>query len=1090
MQAPPSGIQLRIKFSLIVMLVVLAGMGSVIYMASHMLENLIRESTEKQLAHTNRLVTDLIETNQEGARLAIERFGQAFNEHFKGRYQLLAKPGSRTRRLYLNGKPVAALGADIATFSRNAGGHVATIFERDGNDFRRVVTSLRKEDGTLAIGTYLGRSSPAFAALEAGENYLGQSYLFGRYYMTLYRPITNAEGVTVAVLFVGMDLTSNIESIRNKVRQFRYGSSGYAFIIDGRPGKDYGRLLVHPAKEGQTLFQTPTIAAMLLRRTGTIHYDWHNPELGDKGPREKVAVLSEYRPFEWVVGTSAYIDDSLALVRRGRDYFIAGTLVVTVLIISFLNLGIGRLVLTPLENLTGRLSRVNRTLRVLSLCNESVVHARSEPELLQRIVQLLISVGGYRQAWIAFGGTSREQALQVAASAGPESGYLAKLIVDWDQLEPAELPHARSQAEKRMQVVQDCLESRHPLLRLVGQAGSTLSLIACPLLDANGHALGTLVIESSHARSFDQEAISLLSELSADLAYGIESLRSAQAKAEAEAALNLRERAIESSSEAILIAACEDERTHIIDANPATTLITGRPHEELMGEDIARLLGDASGRTAALYRQGGGLTLQAPHKDGSLYWGEVFLWPVAAEEPAGRHVVCVIKNVSDRVAYEKQLEHQASYDALTGVANRSLLMDRLGQQIAQAERHHEPLAVAFIDLDHFKLVNDTLGHPVGDCLLQAVAGRIMGVIRDEDTISRQGGDEFVLLFPDFSSESDLFSILQRIGKVLDEPFLIGGRELHISASIGVSTYPKDGQDRDTLLRHADIAMYRAKEAGRNAIRFFTEDMNQRIQERLELLGELRHAIARQQLYLCYQPQIELATGRTLGVEALLRWRHPTLGEVSPARFIPVAEETELILPIGEWVLRQACHDACRWQQAGHPQLRVAVNVSARQFRQNLPEVVSRILAESGLQPANLELEITESHLMDDPAASAAKLEALSALGIRLSLDDFGTGYSSLAYLTRFSLDTLKIDRSFVQRLNHDASALSITRTIIAMARNLHMTVLAEGVEAGDQLQLLTSQGCEQVQGYYFARPMQFEVLNAWLHEREEAAHTA
>ncbi|MEA3154265.1 MAG: hypothetical protein QOK44_1854, partial [Betaproteobacteria bacterium] len=370
----------------------------------------------------------------------------------------------------------------------------------------------------------------------------------------------------------------------------------------------------------------------------------------------------------------------------------------------------------------------------------------------------------------------------------------------------------------------------------------------------------------------------------------------------------------------------------------------------------------------------------------------------------------------ERKRYQEELEHHANYDALTGLPNRNLLHDRLKQAVF-AQRNVHPVAVVFLDLDHFKIINEGLGHSQGDKLLATIAERLHATVRDGDTVARLGGDEFVLILNDQTKEDVIFRAMQRILGKVSEPMTIGDQELCITCSAGVSIYPQDGADVDTLLKNADAAMYRAKERGRNTFQFYTSEMNALVNERLALEHSLRRALERNELLLHYQPKVELATGRIVGAEALVRWQHPQWGLVFPDRFIPIAEETGLIVPIGEWVLRQACMQNRTWHDAGLAPVTVSVNVSARQFTQeNFVNTVRQILSETGFNPRHLEMELTESMVMHDVEAAIAILQGLKSLGVRLSVDDFGTGHSSLSYLRRLPIDTLKIDKSFVNRI--------------------------------------------------------------------------
>jgi diguanylate cyclase (GGDEF)-like protein len=424
---------------------------------------------------------------------------------------------------------------------------------------------------------------------------------------------------------------------------------------------------------------------------------------------------------------------------------------------------------------------------------------------------------------------------------------------------------------------------------------------------------------------------------------------------------------------------------------------------------------------------------------------------------------------------EKQIKHLAYHDTLTGLPNRVLFHDRLQQALSQAIREEHPMGVMFLDLDRFKIINDTLGHDVGDELLKAVSQRLINCIRQGDTVVRLGGDEFTIILPVIGKAEDAAFVAQKILITLAEPFLLNHQELHITSSIGISLYPNDGGDTQTLIKNADIAMYRAKDLGKNNYQFYTADMNSRALETINLENALRHALERNELLLHYQPQIDIRTGRIVGVEALVRWQHPEFGLVSPVKFIPIAEETNLIIPIGEWVLRTACEQGVRWREQGLPVWRMAVNLSARQFRhQDLLQPIRRILQETGFDPHHLELEITESLIMQGAGKTIAILEALDEMGIRLSLDDFGTGYSSLSYLKRFPIDTVKIDRSFVRDIHTDPNDAAITSAIIAMAHSLRLSVIAEGVETEEQLAFLRERNCNEYQGYYFSKPLPAE----------------
>ena len=546
-----------------------------------------------------------------------------------------------------------------------------------------------------------------------------------------------------------------------------------------------------------------------------------------------------------------------------------------------------------------------------------------------------------------------------------------------------------------------------------------------------------------------------------------------------EKSLRLRERIIEVSANAIILCSADAPGYLIEYVNPAFERITGYAAGEVIGQRLEDLQGPEQGRqdmhqiTAALREQREGKAIVRNfRKDGSCYWSELFVAPVRDDgDGPVSHFVVAQYDISTVMRFEQELEFQARHDILTGLANRALLRERLEQAMAVTRRSGLPLWVVFIDLDRFKFVNDTLGHDAGDTVLKSVAERLRDATREVDTVARLGGDEFVLLLPQHGNGEPGAAILQRIQDAVAQPLQLGEYEFFLSCCMGVAVYPDDGQDADTLIKHADIAMYRAKEQGRGHWQFYASSMNAGTLERLGLESELRHALERGQFHLEYQPQLDLASGKVVGMEALLRWQHPQLGRIAPASFIGLAEEMGLIIPIGDWVLRTACAQVRAWQLAGHGPLRLAVNLSARQFKQrNLLHAVAQALAETGLAAAHLELELTESMVMHDVEQATAIMANLKALGVQLSIDDFGTGYSSLAYLRHFPIDVLKIDKTFVSDITHGDDA-AIVRAIISLAHSLRLKVIAEGVETPQQLAFLRQHDCDQMQGYLFSRPL-------------------
>jgi diguanylate cyclase (GGDEF)-like protein len=450
-------------------------------------------------------------------------------------------------------------------------------------------------------------------------------------------------------------------------------------------------------------------------------------------------------------------------------------------------------------------------------------------------------------------------------------------------------------------------------------------------------------------------------------------------------------------------------------------------------------------------------------------------------QEANAHLVIATieaRKLAEQVETTKvQLDHLAHHDVLTDLPNRILLQDRLSQAIEFARRQGRQLAVMFMDLDRFKHINDSLGHAVGDQLLQSVAQRLVGCVRHSDTISRQGGDEFVLLLPFIEHAEDAALSAQKMLAALALPHRIDRHDLHISVSIGISIYPDDGQDAETLIKSADTAMYYAKENGRNNYKFFEQDMNARAVQRQSIEVSLRRALERQEFVLYYQPKINLHSGTIVGVEALIRWQHPERGLLPPAQFVPIAEDCGLILPIGRWVLREACLQLRAWLQAGLPPITVAVNTSALEFRaKDFLENIRATLEDTRSEPRYLELELTESILMRDAKSTDSMLHVLADLGVKLAVDDFGTGYSSLSYLRQFPIDTLKIDQSFVNRMTSNPDDATIVSAVISMGKSLKQRVIAEGVETPEQYRFLLAQHCDEGQGYYFCRPVVAEVL--------------
>mgnify|MGYP001029416852 CR=1 FL=1 len=478
-----------------------------------------------------------------------------------------------------------------------------------------------------------------------------------------------------------------------------------------------------------------------------------------------------------------------------------------------------------------------------------------------------------------------------------------------------------------------------------------------------------------------------------------------------------------------------------------------------------------------------GMEHRIVHRDGS----ERFVFQQAeATRDQGKIVSLrgTIQDITERKTHEAQIEFLANHDALTGLPNRALLSDRIAQAIARAQRDGRRVGVMILDLDRFKFINDNFGHPVGDGLLKAVAARLRATVREVDTVARLGGDEFVIVLSSMTHPGDGEIAAQKVLDAFALPILMEGHQLHVTTSVGISVFPEDGLNAEMLLKTSDAALYVAKDKGRNCFQLYTSQMGVQVEEQAELVNALTQAVMRNELEIHYQPKVDLRSGTVSGVEALLRWRRPGIGMISPDIFIPLAELTGLIIPIGEWVLRAACVQAKAWHDAGHTDLTMAVNVSARQFRlNNVQNLVRAALADSGLDAAFLELELTESVLMHDKEAAVKALQELKEIGVVLTLDDFGTGYSSLSYLKEFPIDIIKIDKSFINDVASSVDGASLTRSIISMAESLHMTTVAEGVETEEQLSFLNANRCDRMQGHYFSRPLPASEMNALLGAR-------
>ena len=570
--------------------------------------------------------------------------------------------------------------------------------------------------------------------------------------------------------------------------------------------------------------------------------------------------------------------------------------------------------------------------------------------------------------------------------------------------------------------------------------------------------------------------ISLARTLAGEVDYFIVVTEDVTERKDATEHLRMFARIFDSVHEGIIVT---DSDKNIVFVNPAFSAITGYSIAEVLGktpklmqseemdaavhEEMWRSINETGRWMGEIVDQ---------RRDGEKFVEWLSVNTLLDESGEASHYIAVFADISERKSVEERMAYMAQHDFLTDLPNRVLLMDRLAQAIAHAERDSRKVAIMFLDLDTFKVINDTLGHQVGDQLLQEVANRIRSTARASDTVSRQGGDEFVIMLPEVENTDVVALIAMKLLDTIAAPYLICENEIDVTTSIGISVYPEDGLDGDTLIKHADAAMYHAKGKGRNNYQFFTAEMNRRALERMAIDRKLRHALERDEFYLHYQPQVDLRSGRIVGAEALLRWDNFETGMIPPGKFIHIAEDNGLIVPIGEWVLREACRQGSEWRERGLPEITMVVNLSVVQFRQrNLGELIKVILRESGLDPSGLELEITEGAVMQDAEAVILLLRKLKDMGVKLAVDDFGTGYSSLSYLKRFPIDKLKIDQSFVRDVTIDLDDAAIVSTIISMAHNLNLKAIAEGVETVEQLDFLRKLECDVMQGYFFSEPL-------------------
>jgi diguanylate cyclase (GGDEF)-like protein/PAS domain S-box-containing protein len=708
------------------------------------------------------------------------------------------------------------------------------------------------------------------------------------------------------------------------------------------------------------------------------------------------------------------------------------------------------------------LRRNNRALKAIRACDAIVANARNERDLFQGICDV-ITAAGYENAWAGIMDPAAPNGISPLGAAGNE--YRS----------PDQIAAALHSGSRCASTISRMVQTP---MRVITEGDHGLRKIAIPLLQ-DELMTGLLSVHTAESDAFDDDEAELLCGLAQSLMVALQSLRRRDAIREAEAALHLRQRAIEACANPIAITSAGPQRL-VEYVNPAYERVTGYAASDIIGSNLELLSSDEQDqpglyelRAAFDERREAHAVVREYRKDGSLLWSDIYVAPVRDDAGIVTHMVSARYDITALKQYQEELAFLVNYDAVTGLANRHLLHDRIGQAIAHADRYRHSIWVMMLDLDNFKFINDSLGYPAGDQTLKQIAGVLRAAVRQTDTVARISGDKFVLMMSEVGKGSlPAISVAERLMQAIQQPLSLNGVDYFLTCAIGIALYPDDGKDADTLISHADTALHRAKEQKHSGFQFYAPSMNERVAERLRLQGDLRGALQRNEFVLHYQPQVNLRTGRIVGMEALLRWQHPELGLISPASFIGIAEDTGLIIPIGIWVLRSACAQVRKLHDAGHSGLRVAVNLSARQFMQaDLVPSIEAVLQETGLDARYLDIELTEGMVMTDIEHAIETLHRLKALGIKLSIDDFGTGYSSLSYLNRFPVDYLKIDRSFMHNITSDPAQSAIVLAIISLAHSLRLEVVSEGVETEEQLNYLLRNHCDQIQGYFFSRPL-------------------
>lgn len=747
---------------------------------------------------------------------------------------------------------------------------------------------------------------------------------------------------------------------------------------------------------------------------------------------------------------------------------------------------------TTLKTLISANERLKNLYAALSQCNQAIVRAKSEAELFPIICRDAIDFGGMQMAWIGIADTTTQE-LHIVSYYGEGTDYLRNLHISINLTDPSS--HGPTGLAFHQNTPIWCQDFQHdPITAPWHERGKQFgwgSSAALPLSRGN-KVIGVFTLYAKDVNAFDEAAQRLLEEMVMDISYALDSFDRETARQKAEDTLEKNQKhlsaIIENEPECVKLV---DPNGKLIEMNPAgLAMLEAESLEEVQQYTlIDYVLPEWRAPFIALHRkvmsgENALLEFEVKGLKGTRRWLETHATPLRDSAGNVTMLLGITRDTTQRKNNEEQISYLANYDSLTGLPNRTLLAIRIKELLSTAKRNNQSISMLFLDLDRFKDINDSLGHTIGDTLLIESADRLKSILREEDTVARLGGDEFIILLPNTDSDGAIH-VAHKLLETFEKSFHIENNELTISTSIGIALYPNDGIDFETLYKNADTAMYRAKHDGRNNFCFFTEDMQHQTTRNLELGNALRHALERNELSLHYQPQFSVHDESIIGAEVLLRWNHPEYGNVSPAEFIPIAEENGMILPIGEWVLRKATAMAKTWMDQGYPPIMIAINLSAVQFRSpNLSLLVADILEEVGLPPEYLELELTESIAMHDPLRAISMMNELHQEGIRISIDDFGTGYSSLSYLKKFNAYKLKIDQSFVRDIDIDPEDKAIVSAIINMSKSLGLLTIAEGVETIGQLNYLQEQGCDEIQGYYFSKPLPQEAFEAFRRNRK------